>query len=328
MQAWVVEKNEQRQIDDLQFIQIATPAPGADELLVKVHSVGLNPVDYKVIEGGVATWHYPHVVGLDVAGEVVAIGTDVSQFTVGERVFYHGDLTRQGGFAEFATPKADVVAKMPADLTYAQAAALLCGAMTAYQAIFRKASLTNRHTALIHAGAGGVGGIAIQLAKLAGLKVLTTVSKRKQAFVTNLHPDFMIDYRTQNVTQVVQQLTAGLGVDLIVNTIGAKAATADLDRLAYNGALVTIDGQPDLRASDYARRGIGVFSVNLGGAHQSKNPQQRQDLAKMATELGNLVVAHKLNPLVERQISFQEIPQGLQAIKAHEVIGKIVANWD
>lgn len=326
MKAWVIKSSKFTEIDQLQLLEVARPQPHEKELLVRVHDVGLNPVDYKLIEHQPGSWLYHHILGLDVAGEVVEIGKQVDKFKKGDRVFYHGDLTESGGFAEFGTVKSDVVAKMPDKLTYPQAAALLCSAMTAYQAIFRKANLENRHTVLIHAGAGGVGGIAIQLAKIAGLRVFTTVSKQKKDFVAHLHPDAIIDYRTQNVTEQIQRLTNGLGVDLIINTIGAEAATQDLKRLAYNGALIAIDGQPNL-TTDYAKLGLGVFSVNLGGAHQSHNTQQRHDLAVMATQLGELVVKEKLDPLINQEISYRDIPKGLQMIKDHKVTGKIVAKF-
>lgn len=254
---------------------------------------------------------------LDVAGEVVTTGAAVTGFKAGERVFYHGDLTKNGGFAEYAVVK-----------SYEQAAALLCGAMTAYAAVYRKANLTNRHSVLIHAGSGGVGGIAIQLAKQIGLTVYTTVSARKRAFVQSLQPDHIIDYQTTDVTATIKELTQGLGVDLIINTIGSTEATADLQRLAYNGALVTIVGEPDLSHYDLGRYGQSVLSVNLGGAHQSHNPQQQADLATMATALGELVVTKKLDPMIDHVLSFEQIPQGLQALKQHLISGKLVARID
>ncbi|MFC6170020.1 zinc-binding dehydrogenase [Loigolactobacillus jiayinensis] len=312
-------------LDALTIGERPQPQPAAEEILVRVHAVGLNPVDYKLIEGGNKKWQYPHILGLDVAGEIVALGPQVSGFAVGERVFYHGDLTKDGGFAEYATVKSYAVAKMPAELSYEQAAALLCGAMTAYAALYRKASLANRHTVLIHAGAGGVGGIAVQLAKHSGLTVYTTASSRKRALAKRLLPDHIIDYQTTDVTAAIKELTHGHGVDLIINTVGTKEATADLQRLAYNGALVTIVGGPDLSDHALEQRGQSWLSVNLGGAHQSNNLQQQTDLAVMAAELGKLVVAKQLDPLIERVLAFEQIPQGLQALKQHLISGKVVA---
>lgn len=328
MQALYVNSATAHELSALTLGEQPQPQPAADEVLVRVHAVGLNPVDYKLVEEGNTNWQFPHIFGLDVAGEVVTTGAAVTGFKAGERAFYHGDLTKNGGFAEYAVVKSYAVAKMPTGLSYEQAAALLCGAMTAYAAVYRKANLTNRHSVLIHAGAGGVGGIAIQLAKQIGLTVYTTVSARKRAFVQSLQPDHIIDYQTTDVTATIKELTQGLGVDLIINTIGSTEATADLQRLAYNGALVTIVGEPDLSHYDLGRYGQSVLSVNLGGAHQSHNPQQQADLATMATALGELVVTKKLDPMIDHVLSFEQIPQGLQALKQHLISGKLVARID
>lgn len=328
MQAWVLQDQSDKQLSALKWQAVPQPVPADDEVLVKVHANGLNPVDYKLVEGGVASWTYPHVIGLDVAGEIAAIGSNVTDFQIGDRVFYHGDLARQGGFAEYVTTKADVVAQLPEKLSYEQGAALLCGAMTGYQAFYRKANLTNVHTVLVHAGAGGVGGIVIQLAKAAGKTVYTTVSKGKQAFVKQFGPDEMIDYHATDVTEAIKQLTDGLGVDLIINSIGSAEATKDLDRVAYNGCVVTIDGQPDIIQTDALDRGVGIYSLNLGGAHRSGNPVQRHDLAVMAEALGQLTAAGQLDPMIERILPVSAVPEGLQMLKDHQVTGKLVVRWD
>lgn len=327
MKAWTVPNEAAKSIDALRLLSLDDPKPEVDELLVKVRANGLNPVDYKLVQGGVSAWTFPHVLGLDAAGVVVAVGSRVQDFRPGDRVFFHGNLSEQGSFASLATIKANVTALMPDQLTFSQAAAILCGAMTAYQAIYRKASLANRRTALIHAGAGGVGSIAIQLAKLSGLKVLTTVSAGKADFVTALKPDVVIDYRQEDVTKAVLDHTDGLGADLIVNSIGTKAAEADLQRLAYNGALVTIDGQPEFDSKLLADRGIGVYGLNLGGAHNSGNSLQQHDLAVMATDLTTLVAAKKLDPLITQTLPFDQLPLGLKALQARETRGKIVVTW-
>lgn len=327
MQAWVLQNQTDQQISALKLTEISQPVLEADEVLVKVHANGLNPVDYKLVEGGVASWTYPHVIGLDVAGEIAAVGQNVTDFQIGDRVFYHGDLARQGGFAQYVTTKADVVAQLPENLSYEQGAALLCGAMTGYQAFYRKANLTNVHTVLVHAGAGGVGGIVIQLAKAAGKTVYTTVSKGKQAFVQQFKPDAMIDYHATDVTEAVKQLTDGLGVDLIINSIGSAEATKDLDRVAYNGCVVTIDGQPNVEAPGL-NRGVGVYSLDLGGAHRSGNPVQRHDLAVMAEALGQLTAKGQLDPMIERVLPASAVPEGLQLLKDHQVTGKLVVSWD
>lgn len=320
MKALVVEKASDQTIESLKMKDVEVPQPAADQVLVKVHAVGLNPVDYKVVEGGVAAWQYPHILGLDLAGEIVAVGDSVTTWQVGERVSGHGDLTQDGCLAEFVTVPTYQLARIPDNLSYETAASLLCGGLTAYTAVERKPNLKNVRTVLVHAGAGGVGSIAIQLAKLHGCKVFTTVSNRKKQYVQQLHPDAIIDYQQARLAE----LTGGLGVDLIIDTVGKKEAERDLKRLAYNGTLVTIVDVPDLDATMMFNRGLSMDVVNLGGAHLSNDPAQKADLGQMNAELLQLVAEGKVKPLIEKVISFDQAKEGLQAIKDHQVVGKLV----
>ena len=325
MKALVVKRPNDKIIDHLQIIDVAKPVPAPNQVLIRVHAVGLNPVDYKVVESGVPAWTYPHTLGLDVAGEIAAVGANVTDWQVGERVSGHGDLAKNGCFAEFVTVPTYQLARIPAEVSYETAASLLCGALTAYTAVERKPNLTNVKTVLIHAGAGGVGSIAIQLAKLHGFRVFTTVSTGKIEYVRQFHPDVIIDYRKENVDDRIEQLTGGSGVDLIIDTVGKAEAERDLRRLAYNGTLVTIVDVPDLTGVPMFDRGLSVDVVNLGGAHHSGNLAQQADLGKMNAEMLNLAAAGKVDPLIEKVISFDQIKAGLQASKDHQVVGKLVA---
>lgn len=222
MKAIALTNPKQHVISDLSTIDLVVPTPSADEVLLKVQAVGLNPVDFKVIENGVRGWTFPHVIGMDVVGEVVEVGKNISHLKVGDRVAGHGNLTQQGCLSEFASVPAYQLALIPDKISSVEAAALLCNGLTAYQAIFRKATLANKETILIHAGSGGVGSIAIQLAKMAGLTVYTTTSTAKRELALSLGADVVIDYQKENITQRLAELTNGLGVDLIINTIGKK----------------------------------------------------------------------------------------------------------
>lgn len=325
MKALVVPEINARSIADLQVRNVAVPQPAADQVLVEVHAVGLNPVDYKLVESGVENWHYPHTLGLDVAGKVIATGTAVSDWQVGDRVSGHGDLTQNGCFAEALVVPAYQLARIPKNVSYEAAASILCGGLTAYTAVERKPNLSRVRTVLIHGGAGGVGSIAIQLAKLHGLKVFTTVATNKVKYVQQLQPNAIIDYQNANVSQRIKELTADRGVDLIIDTVGKEEAERDLDRLAYNGRLVTIVDVPDINPQQMFGRALSLDVVNLGGAHLSDDSRQKADLGRMNAELLQLVASGKVNPLIERVIPFEQIPNGLQAIKDHRVIGKLVA---
>ncbi|RRK10934.1 alcohol dehydrogenase [Lactiplantibacillus garii] len=322
MQALVVPTATLHTLSDLEWQERPMPVLKPDEVLIKTQSVGLNPVDYKVVTGDHPTWTYPHTLGLDVAGIIEAVGANVQNYRPGQRVCGHGNLTQNGCFAEYVSFPADALADIPTTVSFETAAASLCAGLTAYQALYRKANLNAVQTVLIHAGAGGVGSMAIQLAKQAGKTVYTTVSKGKQAFVAALHPDAQIDYRTEDVDHQLQTLTHHQGVDLIVNTIGHPEA--DLPRLAYNGQLVCVLDTPAFPTN----QAVTISNLDLGGAHRSGNPAQIADLGQMAFELLALVANGKVDPLISDVLRRDDLVTGLKRIQADQVVGKLVVNFD
>ncbi|WP_125587903.1 zinc-binding dehydrogenase [Companilactobacillus jidongensis] len=324
MKALVVPSSTTKKISDIKLVDTDKPVIKEDEVMIKVHALGLNPVDYKLVEGHNSAWNYPHIIGLDTAGEIVSVGSNnPKNFQIGDRVFFHGDLAKDGVFAEFAKSKYNSVARIPDNVKYEEAAAILCSGLTAYQAIFRKMSLAGKKTILIHAGAGGVGTIAIQLAKIAGLTVITTVSEHKKNIVASLGADYIIDYRHENIDDRIDEITNSNGVDLIINDIGNPEA--DLPRLAYNGGLICILNTPDINDYNLSSQGQSVLSLNLGGVHQSGYPDQLDDLATMAESLVELISDKKLNPAITKVIKFEDIPAGLAELSEHKTIGKIIA---
>jgi NADPH:quinone reductase-like Zn-dependent oxidoreductase len=324
MHALVVPNKNNHSLTELEWQTVANPTPVADEVLVQTKAVGLNPVDYKVIESGNDNWQFPHVIGLDVAGVVEQVGSAVTKFKAGDRVAGHGDLSRAGVFAEQAIAKADALALIPTNVDFTLAAGSLCAGLTAYQSLYRKANPNAAvKTVLVQGGAGGVGTMAIQLAKLAGKRVITTVSYDKMEFVSTLKPDDIIDYRHENVTERIFELTDDQGVDVSINVAGD--ADEAVKQLAYNGQLICIENGPTKplawdKALTYAK-------IDLGGAHRSNNPAQVRDLGQMAMELLNLVDTDGIDPQITEIISAHEIVNGLQKIKSHQVLGKIVATF-
>ncbi|MFC6180152.1 zinc-binding dehydrogenase [Lactiplantibacillus daowaiensis] len=323
MRAWIVPNSMQLGLANLQLVDVAMPYPNDDELQVKVHAVGLNPVDYKVIASGVADWQTPHVIGIDVAGEVTRLGKAITDFKVGDRVFYHGDLRRNGGLAEYTTTLAASVAHLPRALSYEQGAAILCANLTAYQALYRKVNLTNVHSILIHAGGGAVGLAALQLAKQLGLQTITTVSARKRDLVTAIGADTIIDYQHEDVTAAVLDATDGRGVDVSLNTIGGAELAADTDRMAYNGQIVAIgDGYPDHVELD--ERALSLIRSGLGGVYRSNDHYQIHDLAVMATAMAQLVIDGDVEPMIGMVQPFEDAQVALKALQAGTSRGKTV----
>lgn len=319
MKALVVPTSDDKTLSALTWIDRPQPTPGAEEVLVKVHAVGLNPVDVKLVAGGNSEWVYPHTLGLDVAGVVTAVGAEVTRFKVGQRVCVHGNLAKNGAFAEFVVELELALAEIPDALSFETAAASLCAGLTAYQAVYRKLNLNNVDTVLVHAGAGGVGSMAIQLLHQAHKRVFTTVSKRKQASVLPLAQEAIIDYRNEDVDARINELTGSLGVDVVINTIGHPEA--DLPRLAYNGQLVCVLDTPKTAP---VAKALTISNLDLGGAHRSGNQRQVADLGRMTEALLNMVDQKLIDPMISQVLPRTKLVAGLQQLAADQVVGKLV----
>jgi NADPH:quinone reductase-like Zn-dependent oxidoreductase len=312
--------------DTLYATEVTQPEPGPGEVRVKVHAVGLNPVDYQLAQSGYPGWDYPMVLGLDVAGVIDRIGADVEDWQVGDPVYYHGDITKCGGYGQYAIAPAHVVSWLPDGLSYTAAAALPCAGFTAYQAIHRKLGVQAGKTILIHGGAGGVGGFAIQLCKLASLKIIATCSRHNINYVKDLGASEVIDYQGSEVAGAVQQITNGRGVDYVLDTVSSENATNSLDLLAFNGAIACVAGLPDIAAIKPLMKSISIHEVTLGGAYLSRDHGAQENLAKIGMEFGLLASKGLIKPMVEEVVSLEDVPDALVRLSMRHVRGKIVAS--
>ena len=323
MKAWL--NHSGTAIDQWTFEEVETPTPGEGQALIRVKTVALNPVDYKATNN--PAWTFPHIPGVDLAGVVEQIGPG-AEVKIGDRVAIHTNLQRDGAFAEYALVDTRALALIPEDVSFAEAAAILCAGMTAYEAIIQKMNTTGKETILIHAGAGGVGGIGIQLAKRLGLSVATTASTENHEWVKRLGADLAIDYKKENVTDVIRDWTNGRGADLIFNTVGRDEATADLGRLAFSGQLAFIAGGPDQSVVKPFTLSPSIHEVALAAAYASEDDRAIRNLGHMASELLKLVAAKELDPLVTEEIPAADIVKGLQRLSERHVRGKIIATFN
>lgn len=323
MKAWL--NHSGTAIDQWTFEEVKTPTPGEGQALIRVKTVALNPVDYKATNN--PAWTFPHIPGVDLAGVVEQIGPG-AEVKIGDRVAIHTNLQRDGTFAEYALVDTRALALIPEDISFTEAAAILCAGMTAYEAIVQKMNTTGKETILIHAGAGGVGGIGIQLAKRLGLKVATTASTENHEWVKRLGADLAIDYKKENVTDVIRDWTNGRGADLIFNTVGRDEATADLGRLAFSGQLAFIAGGPDQSVVKPFTLSPSIHEVALAAAYASEDDRAIRNLGHMASELLKLVAAKELDPLVTEEIPATDIVKGLQRLSERHVRGKIIAKFN
>ncbi|MED3969050.1 zinc-binding dehydrogenase [Priestia megaterium] len=309
---------------EMKVEEIEKPLPNKGEVVVEVHAVGLNPVDYKTATNGNTHWTYPHILGLDVAGTIDAVGEGVVDWKKGDRVVYHGDFMKKGGYAEYAVTTAHSISRIPDAVTFEEAAALPTAGYTAYEALFRKLPMNHIQTILIHGGAGGVGGFGVQLAKNAGKTVFSTASAHNHEYVKSLGADYVIDYREENVVEKVLELTNGRGVDAVLDTVSAKNATDSLDMIAYRGHLAHIAGAPDYTKVKPFTKVISYHEVALNAAHHIDDMIAQADLAKMGDELLALVAEKKVAPMIERIISLKEVPSALEELSKRHVKGKII----
>ena len=311
--------------ETLRIADMPVPEPGPGEVRVKVNAVGLNPVDYKVAESGVPGWEYPFILGLDVAGIIDSLGEAVEGWKVGDAVFYHGDLSRPGGYAEYAIAPAHILGAKPEGVPFSEAAAIPCAGFTAYQILSRKIPVKPGQKILIHAAAGGVGGFAVQIARNMGLEIMATCSKKNFEFVRELGAHHTFDYNTENVTGRVHDITNGRGVDIVINTVDSQTATQDMERLAFGGHLACVAGLPDFSKIEPFTRALSIHESALGGAHLSGDRKSQEDLAAMAKELMGWVQDGKISPMLSETISMEDIPEALMRLANRHVSGKIVA---
>jgi len=311
-------------VNTLRLAEVAQPEPAAGEIRVKVEAVGLNPVDYKLAGRGNPAWDYPHILGLDVAGTVDAVGAYVEEWDSGDRVYYHGDLRRPGGFAQYAVTTAHTAARIPDGVSCSDAAALPCAGLTAYQGLVRRLNVQKGHTVWVQGGAGGVGGFGIQLAAAAGATVITTASPDNREYVEKLGAAHVIDYNSEDVVARIMEITAGRGVDAVQAAVDTDTADQGIEVLAFGGAISCIAGLPGFNDRTFARAN-SLHRISLGAAHHSNNRQAQEDLARMAEEMIAMVAAGSIDPMVEQVITLDQIPAGLAQLESRHVRGKIVA---
>jgi len=293
----------------MHFEDIPIPVPQADEILVRVCAASINPVDYKTREGkypAVAREALPMTLGRDVSGLVAACGAEIRSFQNGDAV-YAMLPPDKGSFAEFVRIKAEHAAAKPMSLTHVEAAAVPLAALTALQGLFDYGGIAKAQRVLIHGGAGGVGHFAIQLAKIAGATVFTTVSADDRAFVRELGADVAIDYRSERFEDIAHDL------DLVFDLIGGATQQRSWAVLKEGGILVSTLGQPSRENAAQSRvRSIGYQARPNG-----------EELAEIAA----LIDTHRVRPIVAATFPFAAVSDAEEVQAKMHPRGKIVLEF-
>jgi NADPH:quinone reductase len=310
----------------LRLGEMKDPVPSTGQVLVRVHATSLNPVDFKVAAIGSELWRYPHVLGVDAAGVVEQIGAHVADWRPGDRVFYHSTWREPGTYSELQVVPSHTIARIPASVNYLDAAAIPCAGLTAYNALYRRLNCRLGDIVLVHAGSGGVGGFAIQLAKRVGATVVTTCSTANADYVRDLGADEVIDYRAEDVFARAREFAGPRLFDRIVDTIGPKNGVDNLRLLAPEGGVAFIAGIPDLSGMDDLPYSIAIHDIGLGGVLVAPQfRRQQEDLATMAAEMIALIERKEIRSTVSSVIALEEIPKSLTTLAEGHVRGKIVA---
>jgi NADPH:quinone reductase-like Zn-dependent oxidoreductase len=283
------------------------PHPGSGEVLVRVHAAGINPVDWKIREGHMeAMVHHtlPLILGWDVSGVVESLGPNVTRLKIGDEVYSHPDVARDGSYAEFIVMKESEVAMKPKSIDHIHAAALPLAGLTAWQSLFDTAGLLPGQRVLIHAAAGGVGSMAVQMAKCKGAQVIGTASQRNHDYLRELGVDQVVDYERERFEDVVEP------VDVILDTLGGETQARSWAVLRRGGILVSIASPPPAaKAVEFGVRQAFVFT---------------KPSALQLGEMGRLVEAEKLKAIVETILPLSDATRGQELSERGHTRGKIV----
>lgn len=286
----------------LKIESIDRPVPGDGELLVKVHAAAVNPIDWKIRAGGRGT--VPYTPGFDLSGVVEQVGGGAEKFKAGDAVYAMLDLRRGGAYAEYAIVKESEAAVKPAQASHVEAAAIPLVTLTAWQALFDTADLQANQTVLIHGGAGGVGSVAVQLAKWKGAKVIATASKENHDFLKEIGADVTIDYRSEKFEEIAKD------VDVVLDTIGGETRERSWQTLKPGGMLVSIVGGPSQERAAAAKvRAAGILV--------------KPDSAQL-TQIAELIDSGKLKPIVTHRMPLADAPKAHQQSETKHTRGKIV----
>ncbi|MDA0367278.1 MAG: zinc-binding dehydrogenase [Proteobacteria bacterium] len=341
MKAIVLHKNGGPQA--MKYETIRTPEPGPGEVLIRVYAAGVNHVDIDIRNGisGMAG-NFPHILGVDAAGEVAKVGDGVRQWKKGDRVAPHFILscgvcqncisgkeniclsfgilgaTQWGTYAEYVKVGAHHLVALPDKLDYDQAVSAYVPFATAWEALIEVGKLQAGENVLINAASSGVGSAGIQIAKLAGARVLTTSSSaQKLARAKKLGADVGINYRTQKIGAQARKMTGGLGVDIALEMVGGETLKQTIDALAPGGRIVTVGAhggeQVDFDMIEFFRKHISMHGCG-------------RSTRAMASHVLQLTAEKKLKPVIHKRFALKDAPEAHKLMESRKFFGRMVLN--
>lgn len=331
MRAFVLEKYG----SPVRRLTMPEPVLGENEVLVRMIAAGVNHGDERVRSGEfkqIFPFTLPMVLGSEFSGEVVAVGSQVSRFAPGMQVFAYPDQARMGAFAELIAVHEDHLALSPETVDAVQAASLPVAGLTAWQGLVEMGGLRSGQTVLIHGGSGGVGTVAIQVAKHLGATVATTVSGANADFVRRLGADIVIDYRTEDFTERLSN------VDLVLDTQGGETLKRSLGVVRPGGTVIGITGPPDpefaMRVGVSAPVKLAIRGLSGGVRRLARRRGISYRFLFIRPEgehlrgIADLVDRGVIRPVVDRVLPFEQTPQALESLLSRGARGKVLVTTD
>lgn len=310
-----------------QAVEMATPVANADQVLIKVYASGLNPKDILQRKGKFFVLDpLPAVLHSDFSGVVEAVGESVTNFKVGDKVYgcAGGIAGQQGSLADFVAVDAQQVAKMPTNLDFVQAAALPLVSIAAWEGLIDKAKIKAGDDVLIHGGTGGVGHLALQLAKVKGATVSTTVGEDIKADkASTLGADNVFNYKSTKVEEYVNEFTGGNGFDIVFDPVGGANFATSVEGAKFNGHIISTTMFSEFNLKDAASKALSLDLVLMliplihgtGRAHHGE----------ILNSITELVEAGSIKPLLHKEVfKFSDVGLAHQALDNGEVTGKLV----
>lgn len=329
MKAFIVDRYGSA--DRVRSSDVPVPEMRDDDVLIEIHAAGVNPLDSKIRDGEfklLLPYRLPLILGNEFAGVVVRVGSRVRRFKLGDEVYARPDANRIGTFAEFIAVSEEDLAIKPKNLTMEEAASIPLVGLTAWQALIERAHLKKGQKVLIHAGSGGVGTFAIQLAKHVGATVATTTSTANIDFVKRLGADIVIDYKKDSFEETLRDC------DVVLNSLDAETLKKSLHVLKPGGKLISISGPPDPEfARQFGLNRILQFVMRLLSFRiRRRAKRHRVDYSFLfmrasgdqLREIGSLIEAGGIRPVLDRVFPFESTKEAMAYVETGRAKGKVV----
>lgn len=315
----------------MRMAEVPTPEINEYEVLAEIHAASINPIDFKIRDGKVKMllkYEMPLILGNDFAGVITKVGSKVTRFKVGDEIYARPRKNKIGTFAEYIAIHEDDIALKPKNLSFEEAASIPLVGLTSYQALHDIMQLQKGQKILIHAGSGGVGTFAIQLAKIMGAIVTTTASEAGANLVTSLGADEIINYKTEKFEDILKNY------DAVFDTIGGATLEKSFNIIKSGGNIVSVSGMPNARFGK--EFGSGFFKTLLFSlaskkltALEKKHKAQYSFLfmkpsGDQLRTIANYIEAGQIKPVIDRVFPFEDAQKAMEYSESGRAKGKII----